>query len=113
MKCVKDTKEGIVVAGRNGQGDMLAQLSYPYGVIVDHLGQIYVADCGNHRVMRWSKGTKQGTIVVGENGRGQQSNQFNDPRGLSFDREGNLYVVDSYNNRIQKFEIDLNLNYLF
>jgi DNA-binding beta-propeller fold protein YncE len=106
MKWLKDAKEGIVVAGGNGQGNSLTQLSYPRGVIVDQLGQIYVADGGNDRVVRWCKGAKEGTIVVGGNGKGEQSNQLNTPRGLSFDRQGNLYVVDCGNHRIQKFEVN-------
>lgn len=32
---------------KNGKGSSLSQLSYPSGIIVDDLGQIYVADCGN------------------------------------------------------------------
>jgi DNA-binding beta-propeller fold protein YncE len=106
MKWIKDAKEGIVVAGGNAQGNSLTQLSNPHGVIVDQLGQIYVADFGNNRVMRWCSGAKEGTIVVGGNGEGQQSNQFIDPSGLSFDRQGNLYVADFWNHRIQKFEVE-------
>ncbi|CAF0777117.1 unnamed protein product [Adineta steineri] len=105
---MKGAKEGIVVAGGNGKGTSSTQLAYPQGVIVDHLGNVYVADSDNHRIMRWCKGSKEGSIVVGRNGRGEQANQLNDPRGLSFDVQGNLYVVDQYNHRIQKFEIDLN-----
>lgn len=105
MKWHKDAKEGIIVAGGNEQGTDLRQISYPEGVIVDQLGQIYIADWDNDRVMRWSKDVKVGTIVVGH-GKGQQSNQFNGPRGLLFDRQGNLYIVDSQNHRVQKFEID-------
>jgi secreted PhoX family phosphatase len=107
MKWIKDAKEGIVVAGRNGPGNSLAQLSSPKGVSVDQAGQIYVADYDNHRVMRWCEGAKEGIIIVGGNGKGQQSNQFNGPKGLSFDRTGNLYVTDCGNHRIQKFEIDV------
>ena len=44
MKWMKGAKEGIVVAGGQGQGNSLTQLSYPQGVIVDHLGNVYVAD---------------------------------------------------------------------
>jgi sugar lactone lactonase YvrE len=106
MKWLKDAKEGIVVAGGNGQGNSLTQLYSPYGVIADQLGQIYVTDSMNHRVMRWYKGAKEGTIVVGGNGRGIQSNQLNHPEGLSFDREGNVYVADCWNHRIQKFELN-------
>ena len=107
MKWLKDAKEGIVVAGGNGKGDNLSQLYYPLGVIVDKLGQIYVADQGSSRVVRWCKGAKEGTLVVGGNEEGEQSNQLHNPQGLSFDRKGNLYVADSWNDRIQKFEIDL------
>ncbi|CAF4280766.1 unnamed protein product, partial [Adineta steineri] len=94
-------------AGGNGQGGNLNQLSNPEGVVVDHLGQIYVADSYNHRVMRWCEGEEEGEVVVGGNGYGNQSNQLLNPMGLSFDDEGNLYVADSKNDRIQKFEIFL------
>ncbi|CAF4103647.1 unnamed protein product [Adineta steineri] len=107
MKWRKDATEGIVVAGGNGQGENLNQLSSPHGVIVDDLGQIYVADCWNDRVMRWCEGKKEGEIIVGGNGEGKQSNQLNRPHGLSFDDEGNLYVADFSNHRIQKYEIIL------
>ncbi|CAF4384033.1 unnamed protein product, partial [Adineta steineri] len=74
------------------------------GVIVDDLGQIYVADGGNDRIMRWCEGDEEGEIVVGGNGWGNQSNQLKGPIGLSFDNEENLYVVDSQNHRVQKYE---------
>ena len=44
MKWMKGAKEGIVVAGGQGQGNSLTQLSHPQGVIVDDLGNVYVAD---------------------------------------------------------------------
>ncbi len=69
-------------------------------------GHIYVADCNNNRVMRWSEGAKEGTIIVGGNGQGNQSNQLYRLRSLAFDWQGNLYVVDLGNKRLQKFEID-------
>ncbi|CAF0723200.1 unnamed protein product [Adineta steineri] len=130
-------EEGELVAGGNGHGNQLNQLSDPtfifvdddyslyisdYGndrvmkwkkrcktrVIVDHLGQIYVADYCNNRVMRWCEGDEEGEIIVGGNGEGIQSNQLNYPNDLSFDNEENLYVADSLNNRIQKFEKIIN-----
>ncbi|CAF4713037.1 unnamed protein product, partial [Rotaria sp. Silwood2] len=99
-------KQGIVVAGGQGQGNSLTQLSCPFGIVVDRLGTVYVADYGNHRIMCWSQGATQANVVLGGNGRGSQSNQFYGPIGLSFDREDNLYVSDNGNNRIQKFNID-------
>jgi DNA-binding beta-propeller fold protein YncE len=108
MKWLKGAKEGIVVAGGQGQGNGLRQLSYPHGIIVDQLGSIYVADCWNHRVMRWLKGAKEGTIVVGGNGQGEQPNQFGCPVDLSFDRQNNLYVVDQSHHRVQRFDVNSN-----
>jgi sugar lactone lactonase YvrE len=108
MKWVEGAKQGIVVAGGQGEGNGLTQLSYPWGVVVDQLGTVYVADYGNARIMRWVKGATQGSVIVGGNGRGGQSNQLNGPSGLSFDRHGNLYVVEYGNHRVQKFNIDSN-----
>jgi hypothetical protein len=82
MKWIKDAKERIVVAGENGQGDCLTELSEPQRVIFDHLGQIYVADSGNHRFMCWCKGDEEGTIVIGRNGRGEQLNQLHYPQRI-------------------------------
>jgi sugar lactone lactonase YvrE len=107
MKWVEGAKQGIVVAGGQGEGNGLTQLSYPNGVVVDQLGTVYVADNGNHRIVRWRKGATQGSVIVGENGGGGgQSNQLYRPDGLSFDRNGNLYVVEYGNDRVQKFNIE-------
>ncbi|CAF1168208.1 unnamed protein product [Adineta steineri] len=108
MKWRTDVEEGIVVAGSNGHGlRSLNQLSYPRGVVVDHLDQIYVADWGNSRIMRWYEGKEEGEIVVGRTGQKNESNQINYPKGLSFDDEKNLYVADYENHRIQEFKIIL------
>ncbi|CAF1469425.1 unnamed protein product [Rotaria sp. Silwood1] len=105
MQWVEGAKQGIVVAGDQGEGNGLTQLSCPYGVVVDQLDSVYVTDAGNDRIMRWPNGAKQGSVIVGVNGGGGQSNQLNVPIGLSFDRHGNLYVVDCGNHRVQKFNI--------
>ncbi|CAF4716207.1 unnamed protein product, partial [Rotaria socialis] len=100
-------KEGIVVAGGQGQGNALTQLYHPQGLFVDTLGTLYVADYGNHRVMRWTQGDKkQGAVIVGGNGQGEGANQSSYPWGLSFDRHGNLYVADAGNSRVQRFSIE-------
>ncbi|CAF2123874.1 unnamed protein product [Rotaria magnacalcarata] len=106
MKWKKGAKEGIVVAGGQGEGSALTQLKCPDVIFVDTLGALYVADTWNHRVMRWTQGANQGTVLVGGNGDGAGANQFCLPFGLSFDRHGNLYVVDANNNRVQRFSIE-------
>ncbi|CAF4939788.1 unnamed protein product [Rotaria socialis] len=107
MKWNKGAKEGIVVAGGQGEGNALTQLSFPNGIFVDTLGTLYVADMRNHRVMRWTQGDqKQGTVAAGGNGRGEGADQFNGSAGLSFDQHGNLYVADVRNHRVQRFSIE-------
>ncbi len=108
MKWVEGAKQGIVVAGGQGQGKGLTQLNYPYGVVIDQLGTVYVADQWNDRIMRWVKGATHGSVIVGVNGSGRQPNQLHQPFGLSFDRYGHLYVVDWGNTRVQKFNIEKN-----
>ena len=105
---MKGANEGIIVAGGQGQGKSLKQLFNPHGLVVNEVGDIYVADWGNDRIMYWSLGSKEGRVVVGGNDEGEGLNQLNLPVGLSFDVENNLYVADSENHRIQRFGIDRN-----
>jgi sugar lactone lactonase YvrE len=105
MKWMKGAKERIVVAGGQGQGNSLAQLSGPTDVIVDRLGIVYVADSYNNRIVHWCKGAREGNLVIDGNGEEEQANQFSNPGGLSFDREGKLYVVDYGNHRVQRFDL--------
>ncbi|CAF1364142.1 unnamed protein product [Rotaria sordida] len=97
MKWIESVKAGIVVVGDQGLGDSLTQLSTPIAVVIDHLGAVYVADYGNHQVMRWSIKAIQISVVAGGNGPGARANQLYFPWSLSFDRQNNLYVVDYYN----------------
>ncbi|CAF3963356.1 unnamed protein product, partial [Rotaria sp. Silwood1] len=57
--------QGTVVAGGNGNGNRLDQLSSPTYVFVDRDHSVYVSDWNNHRVMKWMEGAKQGMVVAG------------------------------------------------
>ncbi|CAF4879078.1 unnamed protein product, partial [Rotaria socialis] len=65
MKWADGATEGVIVAGGQGNGDSLSQLSYPRGIVVDPSGTLYVADFSNARVMRWFKDAKQGEVIAG------------------------------------------------
>ncbi|CAF4189277.1 unnamed protein product, partial [Rotaria magnacalcarata] len=52
-------KIGTLVAGGNGQGAGLSQLSNPYYFVVDRQQNVYVSDSSNHRVMKWTKGATE------------------------------------------------------
>lgn len=82
------------------------------GVTVDISGNLWVADAGNNRVLRYpaNGGTilTKADIVLGQpdmstSTSGSSLSQMNKPSMLRFDNDGNLYVVDSGNNRILKF----------
>ena len=106
MKWLKGAQEGIIVAGGLGGGNNSNQLSYPQGLFINEIGDVYVADYDNHRIMCWPLGSQEGHTVVGGNGNGNESNQLINPISLSFDRHNNLYVTDVGNSRIQQFELD-------
>jgi len=82
----------------------------PYGMAVDPgTGNLYVADSGNNRVLRFPSPFKnpariEPDAVYGQpnfNSRtaGATDSLLNQPRGLAFDLNGNLWVADSGNNR--------------
>ena len=49
---MKGAKDDVVVAGNQAKGNGLTELSQPYGLTVDQVNTVYVADYNNHRVMR-------------------------------------------------------------
>ncbi|CAF4051054.1 unnamed protein product, partial [Adineta steineri] len=95
--------EGIVVAGGNGEGNKLNQLSCPMFIFVDEDQSAYVSDKDNHRVMRWRKDAEEGTIVAGGNGQGRNLKQLSSPYGVIVDHFGQVYVADSGNDRIMRW----------
>ncbi|CAF1250199.1 unnamed protein product [Rotaria sp. Silwood1] len=92
--------QGTVVAGGNGKGNRLDQLSDPRYVFVDRDHSVYVSDCYNHRVMKWEEGAKQGIVVAGGQGEGNSLTQLYHPNGVVVDQLGTVYVADSGNHRI-------------
>ncbi|CAF4944134.1 unnamed protein product [Rotaria sp. Silwood1] len=95
--------QGTVVAGGNGSGNRLDQLSYPQYVFVDRDHSVYVSDWNNHRVMKWMKGAKQGIVVAGGQGEGNDLTQLSSPRGVVVDQLVTVYVADGGNNRIMRW----------
>ncbi|CAF1010467.1 unnamed protein product [Didymodactylos carnosus] len=71
--------EGTVVAGGNGSGNRLDQLSNPCYIFVDRDHAVYVSDHSNYRVMKWEEGAKRGIVVAGGKGEGNSLSQLADP----------------------------------
>jgi sugar lactone lactonase YvrE len=95
--------QGTVVAGGNGRGNRLDQLSEPAYVFVDRDHSVYVSEWGNHRVMKWVEGAKQGIVVAGGQGEGDGRRQLSNPVGVVVDPLGTVYVGDWGNARIMRW----------
>ncbi|CAF2943498.1 unnamed protein product [Rotaria sp. Silwood2] len=99
---IGDTK-GTVVAGGNGRGNRLNQLSYPYYVFADRDHSVYISDSGNARVVKWEEGATKGTVVAGDQGEGNSLAQLLHPQGVIVDQLGTVYVADLGNHRIMRW----------
>lgn len=102
------TLAGTGSSGSDDGPGSLATFKYPWGVAVDQLGNVYVADTGNNTIRRITLGGAV-TTLAGSAGvtsgyvEGQGSiARFNQPRGIAVDATGNVYVADSGNNAIRK-----------
>ncbi|CAF5096373.1 unnamed protein product, partial [Rotaria sp. Silwood1] len=90
---------GITVAGGNGEGSEPNQLCWPWGLYVDDDQMIYVADCGNHRIVEWKSGATNGKVVAGGNGEGNGAHQLNCPSDVIIDKEIDSLIISDCGNR--------------
>ena len=101
----------FTVAGAgNGDGSpaTAASLNYPYSVVVDGSGNIYIADQSNNRIRKINTSGVISTIAG--NGHGGYSGdggpataaEINYPGPLALDASGNVYFSDVSNNRVRE-----------
>jgi len=96
--------EGTLVAGGNGKGARLDQLSLPTFISVDNEYNVYVSDWANHRVVKWKKGAKQGVIVAGGTGNRPDLMPLLGPFGLIVDPVvGTIFVADWEKHRVMRW----------
>ncbi|CAF0947181.1 unnamed protein product [Rotaria sordida] len=93
---------GHVVAGGNGGGTLLTQITTSYAMFVDSQSNIYVSEYSNHRITLWlSTNTTSGILVAGGNGAGSTPERLNNPWGIYVDINGSMYICDASNHRVQ------------
>ncbi len=119
--------DGIVVAGSrvglnncsacfnpgSSSGSALNRLTAPQGIWVKSNGDLYIADGGNNRIVKWQAGATSGVIVAGGNGVGNTLTQIEVPRAIIFDALGDMYVLhgSSYpTSRVSYFQSNSNSN---
>lgn len=82
------------------------QMNVPFGVWVDGLGNVYVADTFNNRISKFTpQGVNRG--VYGGPASGTGPGRFYGPTGLVTDPWDNLWVADSGNSRLQELPAGL------
>ncbi|CAF3052886.1 unnamed protein product [Rotaria sp. Silwood2] len=94
-------QNGITVAGGNGYGNEINQLSNSWGLYVDDDQTIYAADQTNHRIVKWKWGATSGQVVAGGNGQGSGDHQLYYPIDVIVDKErDSLIICDNANRRV-------------
>jgi hypothetical protein len=86
-----------------------ALFNYPYGIVVDYLGNVLVSDAGNHCIRKISPSGNVTTIagLCGNSSYGLVNNvgtnaRFDSPVGIDIDKSGNIYIADAFNHVIRK-----------
>ena len=92
------TVAGTGTSGFSGDGGAAtaAQLTLPGSVVLDALGNLYLADGSNNRIRKVDSDGNISTVAGRE--------QLNGPTGVAPDGSGNLYIADSNNHRIHKVD---------
>lgn len=110
-----NTVAGNGIYGYSGDGMPAtgANLNSPYGVAVDSLNNLYIADTGNSSIRKVDTNgiisTVAGNGMPGLSGDGTPATgaQLGYPTGVAVDSLGNLYIADQANNLIRKVNVGL------
>jgi sugar lactone lactonase YvrE len=100
------SREGVVTltlgqVGKAGGG--MTGLRSPDDLVFDSKGQIYVADAGNKRIVKFDA---DGKYLAEWGGGGKEPGKFATAHGLAIDSKDRIYVADRGNNRVQVFSND-------
>ena len=96
--------------GGDGGQATNASLFFPSGLVMDVLGNIFIADQYNHRIRKVTPSgiisTVAGTGINGYSGDGMAAtaSKLNYPLGIAIDTLGNIFIADEDNNRIRKVD---------
>jgi uncharacterized protein (TIGR03437 family) len=115
---VPDAVLGQADFAATGSGVSNAGLNQPLALAFDSAGNLWVADTGNNRVIRYpaavldGRSAPQADIVIGQKAFGAggtnaggsvSASGFNSPRGIAVDAQNNVYVADFQNARMVRF----------
>lgn len=99
---------GSSIFGGDGGQAVNAGIGQPYGLALDHAGNLYIAEYSNSRVRKVAQNgiitTVAGNGIAGSDGDGGPAVQANlaFPMGIGLDSHDNLFIADSGTGRIRK-----------
>ncbi len=103
---VVTTYAGLATAGAVDGNVSVAKFNGPTGVGVDVVGNIFVADYGNHKIRKITLSgnvlTVAGTGIAGTADGSSTMASFNHPAIVAVDANNNLFITDEGNNKIRK-----------
>ncbi len=113
---VISTVAGTGTNGYSGDGGVAtaALLNSPYGLTVDKVGNLYIADAGNYRIRKVSTDgvitTVAGIGIRGFTGDGGPATLANidSPAGIRIDGDGNLWIAEGH--RVRKVSTTGNIS---
>mgnify|MGYP001085964834 CR=1 FL=1 len=89
------------------------RMTFPASVAVDQFGTLWVADAGNHRVLRFDAAASKPNGADADGVLGQPDfntnltgvgvNKLYVPKGIAIQDDGTLWVADTSNNRVLRF----------
>jgi NHL repeat len=106
------TVAGNGTADYSGDGGAAtnASLHWPYGVTIDSIGNLFIADLDNHRIRKVDTNgiitTVAGNGMADYSGDGGAATNasLNYPYNVAMDNDGNLFIADQYNHRIRRVD---------
>lgn len=82
-------------------------LKTPHGLRIDHVGNVWVTDIGNHQVIKFDADGKPLLTLGKKEMAGTADDQFDRPTDIAVAKNGEVYVSDGYgNSRVLKFSAE-------
>ncbi len=94
----------VTYEGDGGAGTS-AKIRDPKGLALDNLGNLYIADTGNHRIRKLDPSGIITTVAgggAGGDGGAATAAALRNPAAVAVDAAGNLYIADASNHRVRK-----------
>ncbi len=99
----------VYITGSNNGPGATASFNHPYGIELDHSGNLIIADEWNNLIRKitptGATTTLAGTGLIGGVDGANMAASFNAPWDISVDSLGSVFVMDGYNFTVRKISI--------